>query len=118
MFNIFSDSPQVASFGCVSTIEMARESVECYQEMNMCREGSVIVSINTNPIVVATFCGEYWEYNHDNLHLYYDYIANKEKRKKISLNTIFQRSLRFINRLRTSYRVRYNNYVNKIQRKI
>ncbi len=78
MFNICSDSPQNASFGEVSTIEIARESVECYQDIGMCHRGSIIVNINTNPVVVATFCDKHWCYNHDNLVLYYDHNIKKK----------------------------------------
>jgi hypothetical protein len=116
MFQIYSSSPQIASFGEVSTIEIARESVELYQEIGNCSVGSIVVNVNTNPLVVATFCGECWSYCHDNLELYYKFVVKEKATKKIPFNTHFQRSLNFYNRVRTSLRVRYNRYVAKIQK--
>lgn len=116
MFQIYSSSPQTASFGEVATIEVARESVELYQEMGNCRRGSIVVNVNTNPLVVATFCDEFWYYCHENLELYYKHVAKEKTAKKIPFNSHFQRSLNFYNRIRTSLRVRYNRYVARVQK--
>lgn len=107
MYKIYSHSPQYANFGECESLKIAMDSVEHYQESCQCLSGRIVVSIDTNPIVVARFNNNNWSFDRDNMALYEQFLE-KERTKKIQINSYFQRYMNFYHRVRTSLRIRLN----------